>query len=446
MKNPRLDGLYFLVLGSALFVLLSAVVTSVSPWTMEDFRTQYYPARCLLQHGDPYNESDVARVYFAEHGNPPGGEQISRFLTTRYIYLPTAFPFTIPFAVFPLKAARLLWMIASFAAVLVGAFLTWDLGAEYAPILSGIAAGALVANSQLIVTSGNAAGIVIGFCLVAVWAFLRNRWVWAGIVCLAFALAIKPQISGLIWLFFLLAGSSHRKRALQTLAATAILSLPSVLWVSYVAPNWLAEIHTNMTVLSELGGITPQAATATTRPTMMVNLQIIGGFFHVDPLICAVIVYLVCGAMLALWIRATYVQPPSRRRDLLGLAAISLLSMLPVYHRECDAKLLLLAIPASALLWAEGGRLGRWASVVMSMILVVIADIPWVTGISLVERADHWSLGPWRGLLHALLILPAPLGLLLAAVFYLFAYVWQSRKPSLAAEQAEAARVVTFGE
>ncbi len=86
MKNPRLDGLYFLVLGSALFVLLGAVVTSVSPWTMEDFRTQYYPARCLLQHGDPYNESDVARVYFAEHGNPPGGKSISRFLTTRYIY------------------------------------------------------------------------------------------------------------------------------------------------------------------------------------------------------------------------------------------------------------------------------------------------------------------------------------------------------------------------
>ncbi len=337
-------------------------------------------------------------------------------------------------------------MIASFAAVLIGAFLTWDLGAEYAPVLSGIAAGVLVANSQLVVTSGNAAGIVVGFCVVAVWTFLKNRCVWAGIACLAFALAIKPQISGLIWLFFLLAGGLHRKRALQTLAATAILSLPAVLWVSHVAPNWVAEIHTNMTVLSELGGISPQAATATTRPTMMVNLQIIGGFFHADPRICALVVYLVCGVMLAIWIRATYLQPPSQRKDLLGLAAISVLCMLPVYHRECDAKLLLLAIPACALLWAEGGRLGRYAALVMSMVLVVIADIPWVAGISLVERADHWNLGAWRSLLHALLILPAPLGLLLAAVFYLFAYVLRSRKLPLAAEQAEAVGLVTFSE
>jgi len=32
--------------------------------------------------------------------------------------------------------------------------------------------------------------------------------------------------------------------------------------------------------------------------------------------------------------------------------------MLVTYHRPFDAKLLLLAVPACAMLWAEGGRIG----------------------------------------------------------------------------------------
>lgn len=45
----------------------------------------------------------------------------------------------------------------------------------------------------------------------------------------------------------------------------------------------------------------------------------------------------------------------------MALAVIAVLSLLPVYHRPYDAKLLLLAVPACAKLWSEGGA-RRWLS------------------------------------------------------------------------------------
>ena len=62
--------------------------------------------------------------------------------------------------------------------------------------------------------------------MVAVWCFIRERFVPAGILCLAVSLAVKPQDAGLVWLYFLLVGGVYPKRALQTLVAMLALGLP----------------------------------------------------------------------------------------------------------------------------------------------------------------------------------------------------------------------------
>src|ERR1017187_6157574 len=103
--------------------------------------------------------------------------------------------------------------------------------------------------------TGNAAGIVVSLCAVAVWCFLRERFVPAGVLCLAASLAIKPHDAGLVWLYFLLAGGVHRKRALQALLITAVLSVSALLWVSHVAPNWMQDWSANMASISATGGI-----------------------------------------------------------------------------------------------------------------------------------------------------------------------------------------------
>jgi len=57
MNGARRDGLVLLLLGSVVFVLLGLALEHASHEPMVDFRVVYYPARCLVEHGDPYSQS-----------------------------------------------------------------------------------------------------------------------------------------------------------------------------------------------------------------------------------------------------------------------------------------------------------------------------------------------------------------------------------------------------
>ena len=139
----------------------------------------------------------------------------------------------------PWESARMLWMFLSLGSLIFAAFLMWNLGANYTPEISGLLIGFMLANSELVLVVGNMAGIAIGLCVVAVWCFLRGRFVPAGILCLAISLAVKPHDAGFVWLYFLLAGGIYRRRALQTLLVTAVLGLATILWVTPIAPHWM---------------------------------------------------------------------------------------------------------------------------------------------------------------------------------------------------------------
>jgi len=146
MEKARLDGLYVMLLGSAAFLLLGVVLASTSPVEMVDFRVLYYPARCLIQHCDPYNEDELLRFTAAAQGGRPGDVVQAREIM-RYIYPPTTFSFTAPFAMLPWRIAHLLWMALIAGSLIFASFLIWSIGADYAPILSGILVVFLLANS-----------------------------------------------------------------------------------------------------------------------------------------------------------------------------------------------------------------------------------------------------------------------------------------------------------
>ena len=428
MTNARLDGLYLLLLGSLVFVLLGAALEYSSPVAMVDFRVVYYPARCLIQHCDPYNESEVLRISQAEGGNRPSDTAKVRQIVTRYIYLPTAFCFTLPFAMLPWGPAHLLWITLTVGGLIFASFLIWNLGEQYAPDLSGGMIFLFLSFSEVLVITGNAAGIAVSLCAVAVWCFLRERFVLAGILCLAISLAVKPQNAGLIWLYFLLAGGLYRKRALQTLLATVAMSLPAVLWVWHIAPNWMREWNANMLAFSVHGGISDPglASTGGHGLDMLVSLQTVIGVFSDDPRIYNTASYLICAPLLLVWGFATLRSRPSPRNALLALAAIAALSMLPVYHRQHDTKLLLLTVPACAMLWAEGGLIGWLALLVNSAGFVLTGDLPWIIFLSLIRNL-HQPVTQLSGqIMIAAQAFPAPLIMLVMGIFYLWVYVRQS--------------------
>src|SRR5271165_2557467 len=130
-RRARRDGLILLVLGSVVFVLLGAALENSSSAPLVDFRAMYYPARCLLQHCDPYNETEVLRVYLAEGVYGRQDKAKERQMASRYAYLPSAFVLTLPFALIPWGPAHLLWLALTAASLIFASWSIWSSGASY---------------------------------------------------------------------------------------------------------------------------------------------------------------------------------------------------------------------------------------------------------------------------------------------------------------------------
>jgi len=228
----------------------------------------------------------------------------------------------------------------------------------------------------------------------------------------------------------------YRRRALETLAAVAALGLPGVLWVWHASPHWMTELKSNLAAYSVHGGTNdPSLASAGAHGLgMVVSLQAITSVFSDEPHVYNLVSYLIFGVLLLIWMAGTLRSRMTPDRIWLALAAISALSMLPVYHRQYDTKLLLLTIPACALLYAEGGVSGKFALGINILGFVLTGDLVWTILFYLIgHQPQFFSRWP-APLLMAIQVFPAPLILLAMGVFYLWAYM--KRCPAPVGEQA----------
>ena len=426
--RTRRIGLRWLLLCAVIFIVWGSILEHATAAGMLDFKIVYYGTQCLIHHRDPYQGADVLHVYQAQGGQFPSDPALSglyhQALTT-CINLPTALFLIAPLAMLPWAPAHLLWMTLVAGSLILAAFLIWDLAATDAPGIALFLVCMLLANCVIILSSGNLAGLAISLCVMAVWCFLKGRCVPAGILCLAVSLALKPHDFGFVWLYFLLAGAPHRKRALQTLLVTLVLCLPAVLWVSHIAPHWIPELHANLVSSSARGGINdpgPSAFGGHTPAASLIDLQSVISVFRDDPRIYNPVSYLVCGALLLAGAIHTLRSRFTTTRAWLALAAIAPLSLLLTYHRPYDAKLLLLSIPACTLLWAEGGSTASMALIVSTAGIVLTADIPSVI-LGMLTKHLHLGTGLTGELLTVLLNRSSTLALLAMSIFYLWAYM-----------------------
>jgi ABC-type Fe3+-siderophore transport system permease subunit len=105
--------------------------------------------------------------------------------------------------------------------------------------------------------------------------------------------------------------------------------------------------------------------------------------------------------------------------------------MLPVYHRQYDAKLLLLTVPACAMLWAEGGPIGWIALLVNTAGFVLTGDIPSAIFLGLIGKLQVSTTGLTGQIVTAAQVFPTPLVLLLMGIFYLWVYVRRGSEETL---------------
>jgi hypothetical protein len=443
VKEHRCLGLILVLCGALIFVLFGSSIARSRPLGMLDFKALYYGANCLIDRCDPYSNPELHRYYLAHHGPAPDEPAWMTKVLTQFNNLPTVFPALILIAHLPYPAAQLVWATWIALSLILASLLIWHGTADTAPLLTGALIGLLLANSDITLGGGNAAGIVIGLGSIAVWCFVRDRLNTIGVLCLAIALGIKPHDVGFLWLFFLLSGGAWRKRALQTLAALGILAVATGCWVYAIAPHWVAEFRTTSTTYEMPGGpnspgiSAPNSGVRTydlpTSPGMISDLRTIVAVFRDDPRVYTPVTWLICAPLFAAWAFAALRLTPTRRNTFLALAAIVPLSLLPVYHRTTDTKLLLLVLPACALLWAERSRL-RWpAALLTTAAIVLTGDIPLILIGMSVGPVDwtHASIG--RKIALAVITRPVPLILLCLGVFYLCVYIRQLRiQPSTA--------------
>ncbi|HEU5458755.1 MAG TPA: hypothetical protein VFU68_09075, partial [Terracidiphilus sp.] len=349
MTSARKDGMRLLLLGAAIFVVAGFLWEPHWPGAMADFKAVFVASRAMLHQADPYQanhilaelkrQMDPAEVL----ASSPRQMQVA----LQCINLPTTLCLLVPLALLPSSLAHLLWMALTACIFLLAAFLAWDLSAEFAPVAAGCAIGILVADSILLLTGGNMAGFVISLTVIAVWCFLRARFVWLGALCLAVALAVKPQDAGFFWLYFLLAGGVFRKHALQTLAVLAALWLPSLLWITHIAPSWPTELRANLAFTASRGQLNDPGPASVTHLSldMPIHLQTVFSVLRDQPRFYNLAAYTVCGLLILCWIGLTLRLRQSGTSPLLAIGAAASLSLLPTYHRLYDAPLLLLAIP-----------------------------------------------------------------------------------------------------
>ena len=425
MTSSRRIGLLFLLLCSGLSIVWGTAAQRGAPGGILDFQAVYYGTRCLLHHCDPYNESQLQRLFLAEDRDLPSGPNKYMQVVTLDVNLPTTSLIVAPLAMLPWKTAHLAWMILTGCTLIFAALLMWDVGTDFSPALPSLLIGFLLANLEHLFVGGNAAGIVVGSGIIAAWCFLKDRYAAAGVLCLAVSLAIKPHDAGFVWLYFLLAGGTYRRRALQTLAVTVVIGAATLLWVSHVAPHWLPELRSNLATTSAHGALNDQGPDSMTgrTPGMVVDLQGVVSIFRDDPRFYNPVSYLVCGSLLLLWAVKTLKLRASAENAWLALAAMVPLTMLVTYHRPNDAKLLLLTVPACAMLWARGGRSGRLAALVTTAGILFTADIP-LSILVILANALHVTATGFTGtILTVALTRPASVALLIMTIFYLWVYV-----------------------
>lgn len=433
-RTSKNDGVYIIFLGSSIILMLAlTLMIHPSQSTAKDFRVVYFPAKTLLAGLNPYNPDDVLQTVRRAGEESSIAEPVDREIQDRYVYPPTAFAFTIPFALLPWRAASVLWMLAGTLGLILSSLVAWDLSREYAPIAGAILIAYVLANSEVVVVLSNPSALAISLAVIGVWCILKNRSVWIGLALFALSLCLKPQDAGLIWCFFLLTSPDLRKRSIQIAILTAVLSIPMLLWVWHVSPDWSAQLKENYAVLSRPGG--PADPGPLDPDSELVNLQVVFSRFKDDPRFYNLLSYAVSGSLLLVW---GYLAIQSRRSlepQLLSMAALIPLSLLPVYHHFYDTKLLLLSVAGFAVMWSRPER-RRWVALVLTLAaLIVTGDLSHT-----VLNRNH--LGGWmQQLIPSFPVVLAPLTLLATGAFYLWA-LWRSPIQLGARSTASASRPV----
>jgi Glycosyltransferase family 87 len=346
-----------------------------------DFISPYIQTRAWIAGIDPYSSQNLLRLWPAdsEHYDFLAHDFAEGTLVYKH-GIPTAYPLTAfvlitPVAALPWHIAHPLWLIITvlaFAATVISLMSIakllprekneWSgrslvfliLALALAPFHTGLAAGSIV----IVAVAASAA---------AVWAAEYDRDLLAGVL-LAVAVSLKPQI-GLPFLFYYLLRRRWRTAAV---AAGAVATLAAIALVRLTASGtpWLENYLYDGRVLLGPGSLGDFTEKDPLR-FGLVNFQVAAYTILQNRDVATVAAFAVAAIAGLIWL-FLFFRHVNHHNVLLELSTLTVLSLIPVYHRFYDASLLIFPLAWSLTALAEpNGRLRTTARCVLAVILLV---------------------------------------------------------------------------
>jgi hypothetical protein len=410
-------GYSILLICAFAFLLIPALQFHAMVYQVADFKTVYSSSKCLIDQCDPYDSAALLKEYVKGGGDVSPKSELSAFLPFQALYPPSSLFWVTPFALLPWSAALAVWSVVSGTLFVTAVFLIADICRQWTSEVPIILLGLFLATSTLLLTTAQPSSVAISLCAIGVWSLVRNRFIGLGVFCFALSLALKPQIGGLIVIYFLLAGGQYWRRSVAILATAAILCLPGILWAAHnpAASNWPQELKANIAGGSTRGSMNDPGPSSY-NSHLVTDLQSVIAVLDDDPPIYNRISWGIVGSMILIWAFVARRSKPSLKKDLLGVAAIACLGLLPIYHRHYDVRLLVVTFPAVGILMAEGGLIRLLA--VLPPFAAIACSHP--TFIRDHLHLHQESLGPIK---TVLLLRLSPLALLFSGIFYLVLFV-----------------------
>jgi hypothetical protein len=309
-----------------------------------DFAPLIAGAHCLFHACNPYDSNVVEHLFQRLAGR-------NVFIVPEVpVYPPSSFLAVSPLLLLRWPAMHLAWTLLGgglLLAVYVFLILRFDLYTSvvaYLPIVfviqSGIMFPALWVGQPIIIAAGCG--------LLGVTLLVSGEVPLLAIALLVVSLALKPQVA-LAPALFLLFRRSTAKAAAAALAFAAALLLAGAALLSFQlhSLSFFSQESANVKLSLQPGRLSdPSAANAgsATFLNLQAPLSRLIPNLHADNLIA----YAISLALLAAIVLACLDPITRRNRPYTIIAALVMLSTLPLYHRVFDGLLLIFVIPALA--------------------------------------------------------------------------------------------------
>lgn len=360
-----------------------------------DFLFPYIQAKAWAHGEDPYSPrslisdwpDDVERPPWVETDAASGVLELKRGIPTPYPL--SSLVVLSPFTSLPWSLSIALWIVISTGAAALSPFALISIcGLGLADLRAQIFLAAAFALTPLHTGLGtaNPAMLAVSLTIVTVWAEHRGKLALAGVL-LAVAVCLKPTVAGGVLLYYLVR-RRWRIAGIACAIAATIAGL-GVLRLELAGVSWLASYIANTHRIFAPGSLADFARPDPIRFNM-INAQVLFYSLLGNAPLANRLAQLLGAVLLATWFWLCYRQrTPS---ELLEISAISVLSLIAVYHRFYDAAVLIWPLAWSLL---QVGRLST-TIVITAMIAPFLVPGPAVlTELARTGRIPSFVVNGW---------------------------------------------------